>query len=58
MRLLGPYPRCFWNDTRTTYPRPGVIQLLATADLLGAKSQCVTAICDTGAPTADQKSPR
>src|SRR6266851_455126 len=46
------------ENTRTLYPEPRVIQLPAAAHLLGAKSLCVTAICDTGAPTADQKSPR
>ena|ERR1700687_6191568 len=46
------------RDSGTTYPEPGVIQLPAMAHLLGAKSQRVTAICDTGAPTADQKSLR
>ena len=44
------YPRRFQNDTRTLYPEPRVIQLPATAHLLGAKSQCVTAICDKRAP--------
>ena len=58
MRLLGPYPRCFWNDSRTTYPEPGVIQLPAMAHLLGAKSQRVTAFVTREPPTADQKSPR
>ncbi len=52
------YPRRFQNDTRTLYPEPRVIQLPATTHLLGAKSQRVAAICDTGAPTAEQKSLR
>jgi len=50
MRLLGPYPRCFWNDTRTTYPEPGVIQLPARAHLIGLQHDPVTEICDTRAP--------
>jgi hypothetical protein len=46
------------HDTRTSYPEPGVAQLPATAHLLGSKSECVTRICDTGAPRADQNGPR
>ncbi len=36
-----------------TYPEPGVIQLPATAHLLGSNGECLTTICDTGAPTAE-----
>ena len=46
------------HDTRTLSPGPRVIQLPATAHLLGAKSLCVTTICDTEAPPADQDGPR
>src|SRR6266436_7656664 len=42
----------------TTYPEPRTIQPPATAHLLGSMSECVTGICDTGAPPADQNGPR
>jgi len=34
------------EGTRTNYPEPGAGQLLATAHLLAAESQLVTATCD------------
>ena len=46
------------NRTRIVNPEPRVIQLLATAHLLRAKSLCVTAICDKAGPRAVQDGPR
>jgi hypothetical protein len=51
-------PRRFLNDTGTLYPEPRVIQLPATTHFFRSASDRVTAICDTGAPTADQDGPR
>ena len=63
-------PRRFWKASKiknprrpvkgsgTTYPEPGVIQLLATAHLLGSKGQRVTAICDKAGPRFVQDGPR
>src|SRR5437899_278914 len=42
----------------TTYPEPGVIQLPATAHLLGSNGECVTTICDMGGRMNDQNGPR
>jgi hypothetical protein len=47
-----------FGATRTTYPEPRVIQLPATTHFFGSESDCVTGICDTGAPTAEQDDPR